>query len=410
MEEAQKDRPRILVLTSTYPRWRDDVEPGFVHELCRRLTDRYDLSVLAPHAPGAAGAEEMDGVAVRRFRYLPGRWETLAYEGGIPARLRREPWRLFQVPFFFIAQFLAILGELKRRRPALMHAHWILPQGLTAVLAGRAGAGNPAVVCTSHGADLFAFNAVPFRWFKSLVLRNVQALTVVSEAMVPMAVRLGASPHSVRVAPMGVEMESRFAPCAGHRRETDLVLFAGRLVEKKGVRYLIESFSRIREAMPAARLCIAGDGPDRRDLEALAEARGLAGVVTFPGALRQEDLAGLYRSAAVSVFPFVVAAGGDQEGLGLVVVEAQACECPVVVSDIPAVRDTVADGETGLLAPPGDVEQLADRVLRILRDRTLAGRLGRAGRQAALARFNWEIAAARYRELFEQVLAGRSAG
>ena len=76
-------RPRLLVLTSTYPRWAGDPEPGFVHELSRRLTDKFQVTVLCPHACGALPKEQLDGVKVIRYRYAPERWERLVNNGGI---------------------------------------------------------------------------------------------------------------------------------------------------------------------------------------------------------------------------------------------------------------------------------------------------------------------------------------
>ena len=82
-------RTSILVLTSTFPRWKGDVEPPFVHELARRLTDSFDVHVLAPHAPGSKCHEILDGVHVHRFRYGPAILERLAYQGGILANLKK---------------------------------------------------------------------------------------------------------------------------------------------------------------------------------------------------------------------------------------------------------------------------------------------------------------------------------
>src|SRR5262245_28869404 len=132
-------KPRLLVLTSTYPRRSGDDGPAFVHELCRLLLPHCDVLVLAPHAAGIATREVLDGVAVRRYRYLPERWETLAYDGGIPEKLRRERWRLLQVPFLVAGLVLATLDEVVRGGRHLIHAHWLLPQGLIAGLARGAG-------------------------------------------------------------------------------------------------------------------------------------------------------------------------------------------------------------------------------------------------------------------------------
>ena len=93
-------RRHLLVVATTYPRWRDDAEPGFVHELCRRLVRRgFDVTVVCPHAAGAAPRERRDGVQVVRCRYAPERWEVLVNSGGILGNLRRRPvaWLLLPV-------------------------------------------------------------------------------------------------------------------------------------------------------------------------------------------------------------------------------------------------------------------------------------------------------------------------
>ena len=79
----------ILVLASTYPRWKGDTEPLFVHYLCEQLTSEYRVIVLAPHYPGAEHFEDMDGVLVHRYRYFLPSGERLAYNGGIIQNLKK---------------------------------------------------------------------------------------------------------------------------------------------------------------------------------------------------------------------------------------------------------------------------------------------------------------------------------
>ena len=104
---ADGPRPRLLVLASTYPRWQGDAEPGFVHQLARRLVGAFDVAVLCPHAAGAPTDEEMDGVRVKRYRYAPSRFETLVNDGGIVTNLRRNPVKWLLVPGFLLGQFVA---------------------------------------------------------------------------------------------------------------------------------------------------------------------------------------------------------------------------------------------------------------------------------------------------------------
>jgi glycosyltransferase involved in cell wall biosynthesis len=236
----------------------------------------------------------------------------------------------------------------------------------------------------------------------------MDAVTVVGSAMLPAAVELGADPAAIAVASMGADLENRFTPGTAER-DRNLIVFAGRLVEKKGVRHLLDALSRARQKIPSLRLVVAGDGPERAALEARARELGIAAAVEFRGAVPQDELAALYRAAGAAAFPFVTAAGGDQEGFGLVVIEAQGCGCPVIAADVAAVRDTVANGETGLLVPPGDAAALADRIVEVLNDLQLAGKLGAGGRRAALSAFDWERCADRYRDILRRA-RDRSAG
>lgn len=389
------------MLTSTFPRWAGDREPPFVFELCRRLAQDHEVLVLAPHCPGAATEERFgDGLTARRFRYAPQAFESLAYEGGILEKLRRRRWRYALIPLFLLAELLAAAKAIRRQKPDVIHAHWLVPQGIIA-LAARVMAGGARVplVCTSHGADLFALRGRLSGWLKARVLKKAAALTVVSAAMRTHALRLGAEAGKVRVMPMGVDAHERFVPGKGTERAVGEILFVGRLVEKKGVRHLLSAFARLKPSAPAARLTVIGDGPLRPELQAMASELGVAAEVTFAGAVANAALAEHYRRATVVVVPSVVAGDGDQEGLGLVIAEALACECPVVASDLPAINDVIEDGVTGLLARPGDPHDFCEKILRILRDPGYAHGLAHRGRGLVIERFDWQSVASGYERL-----------
>ena len=365
------------------------------------------MVVIAPHCPGAAGEEHLgDNLTVRRFRYAPERLESLAYEGGILERLRQRRWRFLLVPFFIAAELFAALRAVRREKPDVIHAHWIVPQGLVGLLAALAAPSSkrPALVCTSHGADLFALRGLLAMQLKGCVVRRAAALTVVSTAMKSVAMRLGVRAEKVRVMPMGVDARQRFAPTHNAERAPNELLFVGRLVAKKGVGHLLEALALVRESVPDVRLTIVGAGPLEAELRASARSHALEPDVSFAGAVLNEDLPAYYRRAAAVVVPSVVALDGDQEGLGLVIGEALACECPVVASDLPAIRDLIEDGVTGFLARPGDARDLADKLLRMLRDPAAAARLARRGRGLVLERFDWQNVGRRYAELFAAVV------
>ncbi len=400
-------RPSLLVLTSTFPRWAGDREPRFVFDLCRYLARDYRVHVLAPHAAGTAPQEVLEGVHVTRFRYCFSRLESLAYEGGVLARLKHNPWRALLVPLFLAGEWLALRRALRARHYLAIHAHWIIPQGLVAVTGVLGLRQPPPILCTAHGGDLHALRGGVLNAVKGWVLRRCTALTVVSEAMRAPAQALGMASSRIRVQPMGSDLRETFRPAAGVSRRAGQLLCVGRLVEKKGVRFLIDALALLTPRYPQLRLLIAGSGPEQPALAGQAVALRLGGRVQFLGNLSHPQLARLYNESAIAVFPFVVAADGDQEGLGLVVVEAQGCGCPVIASRLPAVRDTVEDGVTGLLCRPGDPADLAAQITRLLEDPALGRRLGEQARRVALERFDWRGVADRYASVLEG-LAGHA--
>ncbi len=392
----------MLVLTSTFPRWLGDAEPRFVLDLCRHLAADAEIRVLAPHSPGSAQEETMEGIRVQRFHYFVPAWQSVAYQGGILARLRENPWRVLQLPLFFAALWWASRRLIHSWKPNVIHAHWIIPQGWIACLAAW---NRVPVLCTSHGGDLYSLRGPFLQRLKAWTLRRCRAVTVVSQSMVQRVITLAPQSH-VEVISMGTDLSTKFTALKETTaRDDDHILFVGRLVEKKGLRHLLQAFRLIKNSHPASRLTIAGDGPLREKLHSQANALGIENSVTFLGSVRHCDLPALYRRATLAVFPFVTAQDGDEEGFGLVVVEAMGCGCPVIASDLPAVRQSIQHGVTGYLTPPGDAHALADAIHRCLVDDSMRSKVATAALESARERFDWPLIAMRYRQLIERCIS-----
>ncbi|MCB1773746.1 MAG: glycosyltransferase [Gammaproteobacteria bacterium] len=394
----QRDKPGLLVLTTTFPRWAGDHEPPFVYELSRRLGDDFDITVLAPHAPGAQKDEIMDGIRVRRFRYAPDRLEKLAYDGGIPTRLRLYPWLALLLPSFLLAQIGAALQLVRERNPAVIHAHWLLPGGLIGAIARELLPGRHRLLITAHGADVHLRDRWPVRALKRLAVESADAVTVVSHAMKERVQPLVPEGTRVEVASMGVDLQTRFVPAA-QRCEAERLAFVGRLVEKKGAADLLEALALVRERHPGVQLVLAGHGPLEKDLRALTARLGLEQAVEFRGSIPNHRLPEVFQRARIAVLPFRTAEDGDTEGLGLVAVEAMGCGIPVIVGDVPAIHDVVAHAETGWLVPARDPAALAEAIMHLLEDPLLADRLGTNGRHHAMRNFDWSVVARRYRDI-----------
>ncbi len=241
--DTPKSIKSILVLTSTFPRWVNDTDPPFVMELSRRLVkENIKIDILAPHAQGAKQKEIMHGMTVYRYRYFIDKWEQLAYAGGILANLKKNKLLYFLVPLLLISQTISIIKLIKNNKYDLIHAHWLIPQGLLAVIVSRIFVKDcPKILCTSHGGDLFAFQSSLFLKVKTGILNHCDGVTVVSKYMRDICLQIVNIEEKLYVCPMGVDLKDRFTPKNEINRDEYRVIFVGRLVEKKGTTHLLDA-------------------------------------------------------------------------------------------------------------------------------------------------------------------------
>ncbi len=337
---------KVVVLTTSYPRFPGDAAGRFVADAVERVRAR---------------GVEVEVVSPASFRHF-----GVAYGGGIAANLRR-PWRALLLP-----AFLATFARAARRasRDAdLLHAHW-WPSGFIARLMGR-----PYVV-QLWGTDVEAVRRLaPLRPVARRVLASARLVVCASRALADEARLLGA--RDVRVIPSGVDVPAQ----VGAEDDPPHVLYAGRLSPEKGVLDLIAAANGIP-------LVIVGDGPLRRQ------------VPQALGFLPHDELGRRYTRAAV------VACPSRREGFGVVAAEAMAHGRPVVASAVGGLLDLVADGETGLVVPPGNVEALRSALERLLGDPGLRRRLGDAGRERARTELSWDVVLDRTLEAYDDALLG----
>ncbi|GAA1963163.1 glycosyltransferase [Nocardioides panacihumi] len=384
--------PRLLVLASTYPGTPDDGTPAFVRDLAIRESEAFETLVVVPRVPGAPATEQEGALTVRRFAYFPRRWEDLA-RGAIIENLRSRRSRWLQVLPFFVAESLAVRRAVREFRPDVVHAHWIIPQGLVlALVAPRV----PRIV-TTLGGDLYALRAGVLQRLKAWVVRGSRAVTVMNEEMADIVRELGG--RDVRVSPMGADL-SAFRDSAKVARGTGpalRLLFVGRMVEKKGLGVLL---SALRGLDVPVSLTAVGDGPLRAEME--RQAGGLD--VRFVGQLGRADLARAYAEADIVVVPSVAAASGDKDGLPVAMLEAMGSGCAIVASDLPGLNEAVVDGVSGILVPSGDPDRLAACLRDLEADRERVGGLGSAAAERAES-FSVERVGDRYVDLLTSVLA-----
>lgn len=384
-------RRRLLVLASTFPAKQGDGTPEFVADLAGEEAKDFETLVLVPSVPGADAVSRWNGFTVRRFRYFPRRWEDLA-DGAIIENLRAKKSRLAQVVPFIVAECLAALRAVRAGKPDVVHAHWIIPQGVAA----RLVAPKTPLLVSTLGGDLYALNAAPLRVLKRWVLRRAAYVTVMNEDMASRVIELGADPERVEVVPMGADL-STVRPRVERREGEPLrLLFVGRLVEKKGVGVL---FDALKQLEPGTwQLTVVGDGPLRESLTASAP-----DGVEFVGQQGREQLREAYSRADVAVFPSVPSTNGDQDGLPVALLEAMGSGCAIVASDLPGISEAIIDGECGALCEPGNAQALATAIHTLASDAQRQRAFGAAAAERAKERYSKDAIGRRYREILSTI-------
>jgi colanic acid/amylovoran biosynthesis glycosyltransferase len=276
-------------------------------------------------------------------------------------------------------------------KPALIHAHFADDGAIALPLAKRLGI--PLVV-TCHGFDVLSnrpdvkpsFSQRLYRSRKAQLQQQTKLFISVSDFLTQELIRQGFPAEKVVRHYIGIDTQ-KFRPNPAIEREP-IVLFAGRLVEKKGCEFLLKAMADVQRVMPQVKLLIIGDGPRRSSLE--TQAQTTLANYEFLGAQPATIVQDWMARSRVFCVPSIRAACGDAETFGMVFAEAQAMGLPVVSFASGGIPESVADGVTGLLAPEGDGAALAGHLLRLLGEADLWARLSGAGPE--FVRRNFDLA------------------
>jgi glycosyltransferase involved in cell wall biosynthesis len=410
---------KILVLTSTYPRFEGDPTAPFMEPLVRNTAALgHEVHLVVPENRDWARPATEGGVYYHPFRYSPRRtWTPWGYAQSLREGVRLNRSLVALAPMVFVAAVRACRAVLRRTAIDVVHAHWVIPNGpMAAAAVGRNG---PPLVITVHGSDVTM--ASRSRWLQPPArysLRRASAVTAVSQYMLDAVGALGAAPGTLEVIPLGVDL-SGFHPDAEAGRqireqlrigsEQAMVLGIGRLVAWKGFDYLIEAASLVAAQSADVRFVIAGAGDTRSALERQVDRLGLRDHVEFVGAVDRSKVAAYYAAADIVAVPSIRHEAGFVEGLGYVALEALASGTPIVASDVGGLPEVVRDGETGILVEDRNPDELARAILTLSQDHDLRNRLGRGARARALEAPGWNDVATRWADLYERIARPRNA-
>lgn len=404
---------RIAVLAHSFPRFRGDTHGTFVKSLCESLAGLgHEIFMLIPFDPEIR-EDPHTPLHIRSFRYIcPDHWHRLGYSRTLKGDVAMRLGAVLQSPLYFHFAQRALLRLVREEKIDYVHAHWHLPNGWIAWQVKKT-TGVPFGV-TLHGSDVFM--AERNRLFQTMArsaLHGASHVTSCSADLQQRLLAIGGGPNEkVLLVPNGTELDPDAAADADGgllarlpiAEDEPVVAAVGRMVYKKGFRYLLEAIPQVLAAHPKTRFVLGGDGDLLPELKNQAQQLGLGDRLLFPGLLSHPEVLEMVSRADLFVMPSVRDDRGNVDGLPIVVLEAMAAGTPVVASDLAGMPLAVDHGQTGLLVPEKNPQALAGALVELLADPERARRMGAAGRFKVVEELNWDAVAKRHDALYRRAV------
>jgi len=392
---------KIAVITSSYTRFPGDGIAPFVKAISESLANLgHNLVVVAPYDPEVKPLET-DEIHVYRFKYIwPVRFHVMGHARSLEKDVRLRLSSYLLLPFFLIAAFLKLYQVVRRQNSDIIYAHWVIPNGLIAACVAKFQ--NIPFIISLHGSDIYVSQKNWFfRTIARWVFKHSSGVTACSAELKRKAIELGA-PKDLDLVPWGAdptvfdpELRTR-APVNQINKQFYLRISSlGRLVEKKGFKFLIEAVPPIFQEFPSTELVIGGGGLLQGELQKHTQDLNISDRVDFPGSVLWNDVPEFLANSDIFVLPSVRDGHGNEDGLPTVLLEAMSCGVAVIASQIGGTNLVIENNVNGLLVPPGDIESLTRAIMLLIQNEELRKNLGREARISVLNRFNWNEVAAR---------------
>jgi len=400
---------KILVPSTSYPRYPNDYIAPFLHELFNEIQDKkHEIIVLAPQLKGMPKIQDFGNLKVHRIPYTKNKNKQVLGDGFLPERLKSNFNKFNLIKYLFNALRKALRLH-KRKNFNLIHSQWIFPSGLLGLVLKYMI--NRPLIITIHGAGIFLMKKYPFlRPFLKLTLKKADLIIFNSNHTKKETLRIYKELKNKIVLHQGINLE-RFQNLKDKKvprnelfKDNQVILSIGRLIERKGFKYLIIAMNHVKKTFPKAKLLIIGTGPEKNHLKAVAKGLHIQDDVIFLGQVKGEDIPHYLKKSTLFVLPAIIDRNGDTEGLGIVLLEAMAAGIPVIGTKVGGIVDIIDNGKNGILVPEKRIKDFIYTINKLLSDEALREKFKKNGLKKVTKKFQWSEIALKTIKEYEKLL------
>jgi len=379
----------------------------FVHVLNKELILLgIQVKTITPHSTGQKTTEVIDGVNVHRFKYLPEKYEINS--SSISDEVSKSQKGIFKIIFLTLGFFIFTFFKCLKEKPDIIHANWAFPGGYVAYVMSKIFRTKGMV--TVHGGEIPLLRK--FNFLRKIVVHGLNNLSIIIansnftknelisigvnekkiivEKVIPNFLKHSKSKESL------TDFRSKFT-----NTDNKIILYLGRLVERKGVEYLIRALDEMKTMN--VHLIIVGGGELFEKLQLLSKQLNLLNKVTFFGRATDDELDQILKISDIFVCPSIIDSRGMTEYLGLVIPEAMESGLPVIASSVGGIVDTIQNEVNGLLVEQKNPKAIANAMERILSDEELKKKIIENSKET-VKEFSPNVIGKKYYEIYQNCL------
>lgn len=407
---------KICLLTHTFPRFDGDIAAPFMDGVAKSLCqNNNEVFVLTPYSPVFKNTKKKPYKVITYKYIFPNNLHLLGYSKTLSDDKKIPFLNLLISPLLYLFCLIALLRLIKKEKIEVISAHWILPNGFIASLASII-TGVP-LVSTLPGSDVYlAQKNLIFKFMARMASSISKNITSNSPELLHDLQIIGADRKKFCTIIYGVDQQKFYPDYAkrqisrkkmGFSKDQLVILGVGRLVAKKGFKYLVEAAHYILQKNKNVVFVIVGDGDQKKELNDLIQLRGLTNNFFLLGSINYQDLPDYYNMADIFILPSIRDEKGNLDDQSVSVIEAMSCGLPVVTTNFLGYRVVIEDKVSGFLLPQRHPLKIYQTLNRLIQSKTLREAIGKQARNIVLKKFSWQMIGVEYLKLFDRIVQNK---